>query len=191
MKSDDQEAFDLLYRRYFAQLSHFAFRRLQDEKVTEELVMDVFFALWQQREALDSSGNLAGWLHATLRNKALHELRSRAVREKHMSAFALRQSIATDAEEDKLDTQLLQEKIKQAIERLSPQCRQAFILSRYDHLSYNEIAERMGISVKTVEKHIGKAIGLLRKDFKGYQVNITLLIGLLELALNQSAIISH
>ena len=183
-KSGDQEAFGLLYQRYFAQLSRFAFRRLQDETVTEELVMDVFFELWQQRAALYVETSLAGWLHGTLRNKALHELRARAIREKHLDVFASQQQPVTNAtSEDDFDTRLLQERIQQAISRLSPQCHQAFTLSRYEHLSYNEIASRMGISVKTVEKHIGKAIRLLRKEFKEYPINIMLLVGLLQLAL--------
>lgn len=158
--------------------------------MTEELVMDVFFALWQQRGALDSTINLVGWLHSTLRNKALHELRARAIREKHLVFLAMSQSVTEVTPEEKLDAQLLEKRIELAIGRLSPQCREAFTLSRYEHLSYNDIAARMGISVKTVEKHIGKAIGLLRKDFKGYQLSISLLLGLLELALSHSAIIS-
>lgn len=184
MKSGDQEALSLLYNQYFAQLARFAFRRLQDEKVTEELVMDVFFELWQQRTTLNIAASLSGWLHGTLRNKALHELRARAIREKHLNLFASRQQPVDNATaEDNADTRLLQERIQQAINRLSPQCREAFTLSRYEHLSYSEIAIRMGISVKTVEKHISKAISLLRNDFKDYQINIILLIGLLELAL--------
>lgn len=184
MKSGDQEALSLLYSQYFAQLARFAFRRLQDEKVTEELVMDVFFELWQQRTTLNIAASLSGWLHGTLRNKALHELRARAIREKHLNLFASRQQPVDNATaEDNADTRLLQERIQQAINRLSPQCREAFTLSRYEHLSYSEIAIRMGISVKTVEKHISKAISLLRNDFKDYQINIILLIGLLELAL--------
>lgn len=183
MKSGDQEAFGLLYRRYFSRLSNFAFRRLQDEAITEELVMDVFFELWQQRRGLDISINLSSWLHGVLRNKALHELRARITREKHLNAFALNQQSSVGAAvDDELDAQLLQERFKQAIERLSPQCRQAFKLSRYEHLTYNEIAIQMGISVKTVEKHIGKAIDLLRKDFKGYQLNVVVVVALLELA---------
>lgn len=183
IKAGDQEAFSLLYRRYFAPLSRFAFRRLQDEGVTEELVMDVFFELWQQRETLDSEGNLAGWLHATLRNKALQEIRSRATREKHLGVFALRQDLGQTDRDAELDAKLLQERLELAISQLSPQCREAFKLSRYEHLSYKDIAERMGISVKTVEKHISKAIGLLRQDFSEYQAGAVVLIGLLDLAL--------
>jgi RNA polymerase sigma-70 factor, ECF subfamily len=184
MKNGDQEAFSLLYQRYFAQLSRFAFRRLQNETVTEELVMDVFFELWQQRATLYVETNLSGWLHGTLRNKALHELRARAIREKHLDVFASRQQPTADtASEKELDARLLEQRMQQAINRLSPQCRQAFTLSRYEHLSYTEIAYRMHISVKTVEKHIGKAIGLLKKEFKDYPMDIVLLVGLIELAM--------
>jgi len=185
IKSGDQEAFSLLYRRYFAKLSHFAFRRLQDEAVTEELVMDVFFELWQQRQTLAAEGNIAGWLHATLRNKALHELRARATREKHQGVFAFKQQTATENAEAAFDARLLQERMDTAISRLSPQCREAFTLSRQEHLSYKEIAQRMGISVKTVEKHMSKALGLLREDIRAYQTSAILLAGLLEIVLQR------
>ncbi len=185
IKSGDQEAFGLLYRRYFARLSHFAFRRLQDAAVTEELVMDVFFELWQQRQTLAAEGNIAGWLHATLRNKALHELRARATREKHLGVFAIKQPAATEDAEAAFDARLLQARMDTAISRLSPQCREAFTLSRQEHLSYKEIAERMGISVKTVEKHMSKALGLLRQDFSEYQTGVIVLAGLLEIVLQR------
>ncbi|MFD2870833.1 RNA polymerase sigma-70 factor [Mucilaginibacter ximonensis] len=186
IKTGDQEAFGLLYRRYFARLSHFAFRRLQDEAITEELVMDVFFELWQQKAAIDAAANVSGWLHGVLRNKALHELRTRTTRERHLHAFASNQKAVVEANsEEQIDAQLLEERLQQAIGKLSPQCRQAFRLSRYEHLTYHEIASRMGISVKTVEKHIGKAIGLLRKDFKEYKVEAVLLLGLLQLTVHQ------
>jgi RNA polymerase sigma-70 factor (ECF subfamily) len=64
----------------------------------------------------------------------------------------------------------IQEKLDVAISNLSPQCRQAFELSRYEDLSYREISERMAISVKTVEKHIGKALKILKLQFKEHNI---------------------
>lgn len=72
-------------------------------------------------------------------------------------------------------------KIKQVIESLPTQCREAFILSREEQLSYKAIAERMNISVNTVEKHIGKALKRLRDEFKDHNVSVVLLLGLLAL----------
>lgn len=185
IKNNDNEAFEILYYRYFAQLSRHAFKKLREEDLTEELVQDVFVEFWKKRATLDDNGNVAGLLFAILRNKALHELRSRMIQNKHMEAYTqLRMNDAAVENAESLYEQELRRKMEMAISRLSPQCKEAFTLSRYEHLSHKDIAIRMNISVNTVEKHIGKALLIMRKEFRDYQLPVLLLTGLLELALS-------
>lgn len=186
VKSGDNEAFEALYFSYFARLARYAYKRLPDEATVEELVQDVFVDLWKQRESLDENGNVAGLLFAMLRYKALHALRAQMIRARHLDSFTQLQ--AADEADDlsaSLTARQLQAQLEQAVERLSPQCREAFTLSRYEHLAYKDIAERMGVSVNTVEKHIGKALKLLRAEFREYNLPVMLMIGLLELALQR------
>ncbi len=186
IKANDKEAFEALYYRYFEQLSRFAFRRLQDEDVTEELVQDVFVEIWKKRHTLDLNGNVAALMHAIIRNKALHELRARMIKSKHHDNYTkLHLHNSTSENEEGLYAKEAEDKMKKAIDGLSPQCREAFTLSRYENLSYKEIAGRMNISVNTVEKHIGKALSILRSEFKDYHLSSVLMIGLLELALSR------
>jgi RNA polymerase sigma-70 factor (ECF subfamily) len=105
------------------------------------------------------------------------------IQKKHLEQFILLQTEYTDGTTEQINTKQTAEKIQSAIDRLSPQCRQAFILSRYEHLPYKDIASQMGISVNTVEKHLGKALMLLRLEFREYHLPILLLIGLIEMAL--------
>jgi RNA polymerase sigma-70 factor (ECF subfamily) len=184
IRNGNTEAFEILYFRYFASLCRFAFKKLQNETIVEELVQDVFVDLWKKRNELNTEGEVVSLLYAMLRNKALHELRAKMIQSRHIEEF---RQLHKDDQAIELTEQLyasqIQEQMKRAIEKLSPQCRQAFTLSRYEHLSYKEIAEKMKISVNTVEKHIGKALHLLRQEFKEYNIPILLLIGMLELAL--------
>lgn len=184
VKNNDQEAFEVLYHRYFAQLSRYAYKRLREEDLTEELVQDVFIEFWKKRATLDSNGNIAGLLFAILRNKALHELRARMIQNKHMEAYThLRMNDSPVENAESLYEQEVRKKMETAIARLSPQCKEAFTLSRYELLSYKEIAARMNISVNTVEKHVGKALIIMRQEFRDYQLPIIILTGLLEMAL--------
>jgi RNA polymerase sigma-70 factor (ECF subfamily) len=182
----DKKAFEALYFRYFTPLSTYAYKRLQDEYVVTELVQDVFVDIWKKRETLDTDGEVAGLLYAMLRNKALHELRARLIQSKHIEEFTLlHKDDVADKLTDGLYVRQMEEKMQQAVNRLSPQCKNAFTLSRYEHLSYKEIAEKMCISVNTVEKHIGKALQLLRQEFQGYNLPVVILAGLIELALRR------
>lgn len=182
LRNGDNDAFEALYHRYFVSLCKYAYKKLQDECVVEELVQDVFVDLWKKRTTLDIDGQIAGLLFAMLRNKALHGLRARLIQSKHYEEFSLLHKHDMSEElTDKLYARQAQEKMNTAINQLSPQCRQAFTLSRYENLSYKEIAQKMGISVNTVEKHIGKALNFLRQEFKEYNLPILIILGLIEM----------
>jgi RNA polymerase sigma-70 factor (ECF subfamily) len=182
----DKKAFEALYFRYFAPLANYAYKKLQDEYVVTELVQDVFVDIWKKRETLDTEREVAGLLYAMLRNKALHELRARLIQSKHIEEFTqLHKNDMADVVTDELYARQMEEKMRQAVNRLSPQCKNAFTLSRYEHLSYKEIAEKMSISVNTVEKHIGKALQHLRQEFQEYHLPMVILLGLIELTLQR------
>lgn len=183
VQQSNHEAFEALYFRYFGPLCRYAFKKLPEEDVVEEIVQDVFIDLWHKRETLDPAQEIARLLYAMLRNKSLHELRARMIQNKHLEKFILLQPEYAEETTEQLYAKQMAEKIQSAVDRLSPQCRQAFILSRYEHLPYKDIAARMDISVNTVEKHLGKALMLLRLEFREYNMPVVLLIGLVGLAL--------
>lgn len=182
IKSGNTEAFDKLYYRHFAQLARFAFKKLQDNDLSEEVVQDVFVELWKKKATLDTDGELQALLYAILRNKVLHELRARMIQNKHLESYGNTLLNQHTHNAESIDEETVRIKITAVIEGLSPQCRQAFTLSRFEHLSYKEIAARMGISVNTVEKHVGKALATLRNELHDYQMPVVLLVGLIELS---------
>lgn len=159
-----EAALAVLHDRYYLLLCAVAIKRISDESIVEELVQDVFLNFWEKASSLDSNGNVYAYLFATLRNKVLHELRSQMLLTKRSSTLQLAQPerLEHDAA-DLLQAKELEEKLQTIIEDLSPQCKEAFTLSRFEHLSYKSIAQRMNISVNTVEKHIGKALNILRE----------------------------
>ncbi|MGK9121066.1 RNA polymerase sigma-70 factor [Olivibacter jilunii] len=159
-----EAALAVLHYRYYPVLCAVAIKRIPDESIVEELVQDVLLNFWEKAPTLDSDGNVYAYLFATLRNKVLHELRSQLLLAKRNSLLQLAQPQVLEHDAaDLLQAKELEQKLHTIIEDLSPQCKEAFTLSRFEHLSYKSIAQRMNISVNTVEKHIGKALTILRE----------------------------
>lgn len=137
------------------------------ESIVEEIVQDVFVTLWQKASELDANGNVVAWLYATLRYKVLHELRTESNRKFYEGkAIQLSNELQATNQDNILERKQLSNKIKTAIDELPQQCKTAFVLSRFENKSYSEIAAIMNISVKTVEKHISKALEHLREELK-------------------------
>jgi RNA polymerase sigma-70 factor, ECF subfamily len=160
----NEAALTVLHYRYYPLLCAVAIKRIPDEPVVEELVQDVLINLWEKAPLLDLNGNVQAYLFATLRNKVLHELRSRMIKAKYTASLQqdIEERVTNDVDE-LLQAKELGQKLQIIIDDLSPQCKEAFTLSRFEHLSYKSIAQRMNISVNTVEKHIGKALNILRE----------------------------
>jgi RNA polymerase sigma-70 factor (ECF subfamily) len=179
IRDGDVAAFKLLYLRYFSALCKSGFRKIQDDKVVEEIVQDIFVDLWRKRHELDAGKEIGAFLNALLRNKILHEWRAQQIRQRHVEVFSqLNTAVVDESFSEQFYANEIQERLNAAICNLSPQCRQAFELSRYEHLSYREISERMSISVKTVEKHIGKALKILKLELKEYHITLAMLISI-------------
>lgn len=164
VQQGDYRALTTLYHRYYRSLYLKAFKRVTDNYAVEEIVQDVFINLWKKSGELDATGNVKAYLYATLRNRVLHTLRT--ARNRAACLEKAERAIASGSAVRPLQVIFAREtetRINEIIASLSPQCREAFLFSRNDELSYKEIASRMDISVNTVEKHIAKALRILRE----------------------------
>lgn len=156
--------FQQLFRDHYEPLCARAFQMVHDRKASEDIVQDVFLALWERREEVDFDRPLLPLLFVAVKNRAIDLLRSKKWRGGNpdwtswMSVFVL----VADHIEEEFQLSQLSEEIDCCISGLSEQCRRVFLLSRTTGLKNREIAERLNISVKTVEKHIGAALSQLR-----------------------------
>jgi RNA polymerase sigma-70 factor (family 1) len=162
LKQDDERAFDALFRHYSALVYRFAYSYLKSRPAAEEIVQECFIKIWEKREQLRDDIPLKGYLFTTAHHAVLNELR----RDQHHLrlhghvAATSPASVANEAEYQEMEALYLA-----ALDRLPPKQREVFVLSRQQGLSYPEIAERQGVSVKTVEAHIMQALKTLRKYF--------------------------
>jgi RNA polymerase sigma-70 factor, ECF subfamily len=165
-KSGKLKAFEKLFFENHASLCRLVYRFVRDTDVSRDIVQDAFLKFWKKSEenplALDSP---EAYLRRACINEALNYLKETERRTLRESIFA-EDSEGHSDKNDRADAELMANEttsnIKEAIDKLPPICRQVFLLSRYEYKSYSEIAGLLNISVNTVEKHIGKALSILR-----------------------------
>jgi RNA polymerase sigma-70 factor, ECF subfamily len=176
LRHGDEKAFDNIFRAWYTPLVRYAYSFTEgnlDE--AEDLVQDSFAKLWTQRETLDFQHSLKAYLYKMVHNQALNRLRSQRTHERYTTHQTRHMANEFEAPQDNPE---LQKRIQDVINALPTQCRQVFGLSRFEELKYREIAEQLGISVKTVETHMGKALRILRVELAEYLTLILLFIRL-------------
>jgi len=160
---NDQKAFDEIYYRCKPALIDNAYRKLQSRESAEDLVHDIFLSLYTKTEVLEFTVSLKAYLHTALKYKVQNELRNKVVREKHKK-FLFFSTVCKNDFADNLDYSECKKKVDSTIAALPDKCRQAFVMSREYDYSYKDISGNLGISVSTVEKHISKALKVLRDN---------------------------
>ena len=156
----DLTRFEEIFRMYFSQLCAYAIKYTKDLDSAKEIVHVVFINVWEKRESIRPDQNIRSYLYTSVYNRCLNHLRN------SKKTVDLDSSIETIHGQDTtgdLETQELQAKIDAGILTLPDRCREIFILSRYEELKYAAIAEKLGISIKTVEAQMSKALKLLRE----------------------------
>ncbi len=163
LKAGNHDAFDILYNRYWAPLVNTAFKRLGCQQKAEDMVQDIFAGIYQRRVTLQINSSFAAYLQQALKYSILNEIRDNLVRNR----FVKNSFFTTSCKNDlvaALEEKELSAKIDHTLNTLPPRCREAFLLSRQQHQPYKEISMHLNISVSTVEKHIVKALRILRMN---------------------------
>jgi RNA polymerase sigma-70 factor (ECF subfamily) len=152
--------FEGLFKAHFKNLHSYALMLVKDEAVAEEIVQQVFYKLWEQ-QGLVGDEPVAGYLYRAVHNTCLNHLKHAKVRNTY-SAHVHRTAATHTPDTDHAALRELQQKIDEVLGELPEQCRTVFQLSRYEGLGYRDIAAKLGISVKTVEAQMTKALKIMR-----------------------------
>jgi RNA polymerase sigma-70 factor (ECF subfamily) len=166
LQAGDKRALQEIFQAYYPKVCQTILRLVKEPATAEDLAQEVFFRFWQKREKIQINSSVEAYLRRMAVNEGLGYLRSRKYfpeeieNQTHLSS-------GSNAEEQYLHTEL-EANIHQAIDGLPPKCREVFQLSRFEELTYQEIANAMGISIKTVENQMGKALKILRGHLSRY-----------------------
>ncbi|MHA4806986.1 RNA polymerase sigma-70 factor [Flavitalea flava] len=164
LKAGHEWAFTRIYERYWQKLYVVAYRRLGSKPAAEDVVHEVFASLWKNKEQTDIR-SLYAYLSAATRYAVFNEL---AKYEKQIGISLSNASVTETTLNDAIDFRFLQQMITGEVNRLPEKCKLVFQYSRQSGLSNKQIAKEMGISEKSVEKHITKALTKLRLQLKHY-----------------------
>ncbi len=163
---DDQEAFKELFFDFYPALCVFAQRYISSPEACEDIVQDTFFHLWKNRKKIEISSSFKNLLITSVKNSCTDYLRKQSVRQHHAQKQAI--SATADTPEVIYTIGELEEMLHTALAQLPENVRRAFELSRFENMTYNQIAKEMSVSPKTVEAYISKALSLLRTELKDY-----------------------
>ena len=163
IRQGDTGQFESLFRSSYVSLVRYAKTLIKDHDTAEEIVQDLFFTIWKERERLQIESSLNGYLYRAVHNRCLHFINHARVVEKYAMEASFRETEHNETPGDILNYRDLQAKIAAILERLPEKCGKIFCMSRFEGLKYTEIAQKLSISVKTVEANMGRALKEFRK----------------------------
>jgi RNA polymerase sigma-70 factor (ECF subfamily) len=163
IRQGDTGQFESLFRSSYVSLVRYAKTLIRDHDTAEEIVQDLFFRLWKDKEKLHIESSLNGYLYRAVHNRCLHYIDHNRVVEKYAQEMAVMTPETSETPTDIIHYRELQARIAGILERLPEKCGKIFCMSRFEGLKYSEIAEKLSVSVKTVEANMGRALKEFRK----------------------------
>jgi RNA polymerase sigma-70 factor (family 1) len=168
LRQGDEEVFEMIFRTYYQRLCNYANSILDDMEEAEEMVQSAFVTVWEKHPTLEIHTSVKSYLYKAVYNSCLNRVKHYKVRMKHNNHVLHTADIFdADASQNLIKSEL-EELTRRSIEALPPQCQVVFKLSRFENMTYIEIAQQLDISVKTVENHIARALKSLRQDLKDF-----------------------
>lgn len=168
VNTGDVKTFEMVFRTHYNSLCNYAYTFLSDHDEAEEIVQSTFIIFWEKRSDININHSLKAYLYRAVRNTCLNKLKHEKVKQKHEKHVLTFSNSGEESTAQSVMKNELEQKIAEALTRLPEQCRLVFSLSRFEDLKYQEIAEQLSISIKTVENHMGKALRMMREQLKDY-----------------------
>jgi RNA polymerase sigma-70 factor (ECF subfamily) len=162
----DLNTFEMVFRDYYKPLVRYGNTFLKDSDEAEDIVQQVFVTLWEKRTQLDIHTSIRAVLYKSVQHACLNKIKHLKVR--RVAAEELKANADQATHSDPVLELELQERIRKAMQHMPEQCGRIFSMSRFEQLRYQEIADQLGLSVKTVENQMGKALKIIREELKDY-----------------------
>lgn len=163
IRKNDGKCFELLFKKYYLQLARFAWRYVDSKAIAEELTQELFTILWENRYDWQVKGSVRSYLYKSIRNMSLNHLKHQDVKRKYDSQWASGNEHTEIKFYDEVREKQIREAINMAVAALPPRSKMTYKLHRYDGLTYEEIADVMDVSVKTVESQMTRTLKTLRE----------------------------
>jgi RNA polymerase sigma-70 factor (ECF subfamily) len=176
IKAGSREVFETFYRVEYLNLEHFVKGFVGNDPYCEDIIQDSFMALWDSRNKIYPEGNLRTFLYTIARNKSVSHLRKKALNKKNTidgeEALVKIMLLCHQNVSDEINALDLENTIARIYAAIPEKIKRTFIMSRVDGMTYKQIAEKLGVSVKLVEYHISIALNYFRKQLLDYSVGV-------------------
>ena len=166
VKKGDLPSYEIIFKRYYKELHRFAFTYVRDPSIAEEMAQEVFLYMWEKRKKIEIQTTLKTYLYSAVKNKCLNYIKLELPKQQSMADISEVMLSVSSKLKDEGENEQLKKYIQSAIDALPKKCRQIFILSRNAGMTYEEIAEEMDLSKKTVENQMGIALKKLRESLE-------------------------
>ena len=166
--SGDRDVFSTIFTTYYRDLVLFALSMVHDTETAEEFVQDTFVKIWEDRRNLQINISLRSYLIRSVHNRCIDWFRHMKVKQAHIDEVMSYQILSENDTENYILSSELNSQIKKILSKIPAEYSEAFCMNRDQGLKYSEIAEKLNVSVRTVEVRIGKALHLLREYLHEY-----------------------
>ena len=168
IRNGDEQAFEWLFKQYYEKLCQWAYRYLRDLDSSEEVVQDLYYNLWRNRASMEFRVSVKSYLYKAVSNNCKMLIRKKGRRSAIEADLASQHPGSNTEPAELLEVKEIREVVNRTLEELPDKPAQIFRMSRYEGLKYREIAEKLSISIKTVEANMGKALKIFRKNLQEY-----------------------
>jgi len=179
IKADNMFAFDVLYKKYSKRLYKFGYSILKSKEEAENLIQDVFLNLWENRQKVEKNSSIQYYLFSIAYNSAISVIRKKTREANFIEFLRSLPEITEEAVNVELEYNELTNKLDEIIKALPQRQKEVYLLHRVEGLKYSEIAERLKISVNTIENHMSRALKTIREKLGNYSLIAMLFVFLL------------
>jgi len=176
LSEGDSFAFEVLFYKYRNKVKGFAVKIVPAQVDPEEIVQEVFVKLWFKKEAIDPEKDFQSYLFSIAKHLVLDHLKSAVNRKLYFVGEHFQQDLMADDGQESSLSEDAEEKLQKLINEIPERRREIFRLSRFEGLSYKQIAERLNISENTVDSQIRNALAFLRKEFRKIMILVYLFL---------------
>jgi RNA polymerase sigma-70 factor (family 1) len=170
-KENPKKGCELLFRRYHKALCSHAVRFVYSREIAEDLVSEIFCRFWKTRAFEAVTSSFRYYLFRSVRNEAYNYLRLEFKKMEQIDAAEMQESSRSQQPDTITQYEETLKQVEIIVETLPAQCRKIFLMSRFEGKKYQEIADELGISIKTVEVHISKALNTMRNGLKDHWIS--------------------
>ncbi|MBK9962545.1 MAG: RNA polymerase sigma-70 factor [Saprospiraceae bacterium] len=171
LKEGREEGIDLLFRHYYKDLALKINQLLADIHASEDLAQEIFLEIWNKRQSIDIVQSFRAYIMRAGTNRAINYLKAKKLSFSEIDLDRDDQQMDAQDEDELAQKEIYFENLRDSIASLPEKCRVVFSLSRYEKMTYSEIAAQLNISIKTVENHISKALRILKENAKYLKVS--------------------